>query len=121
MKKIILALILCVVPLKAHSKSVSSGPGNFKCEKYNSSNTVLKNTFFSWVEGFMTGMNLETYAADKEFVDLGSPEFDPVAQQGLLTSLCLRHPDDLVINQALQVLVQMKKMGLTVHVEETKP
>ncbi|MBS1017254.1 hypothetical protein KBX73_15020 [Acetobacter persici] len=119
MKKIFLAVLLCIVPLKAHSQASSSiGAGTVKCSFYNSLNEDQKNIFFNWVQGYMSGINEMTKAEKNFFINLNSPDFDYVAQQGLLKSFCLKNTNEDVLYQGIKILTQMTKMGLVV---KTKP
>lgn len=115
MKKIILAGLLCLAPMKAFAQaSMLNGAGAFKCSKYNDANDGLKSVFFTWVQGYMAGVNTMT-SGQNFYINMNSPDFDYVAQQGLLTSFCLKNPNDLIAYQGLKILTQMSKMGLKVN------
>lgn len=112
MKKIILALMLSVVPLTAYAQSQIEGAGVSKCSTYN--NSDIKPAYFTWVEGFMGGLNMMRASKTKEYIDLTNSKFDSVAQEEFFKNLCLQNPDEFVFAEAITLYSEMGKMGLTV-------
>ena len=121
MKKIILLSVLMLFPLNAFAQNYPvMGMGAAKCSMYNSltknpSDLTYKNLYFTWVQGFLSGINEMTLRDQKASVDLNSPSFDRVTQQGFLDSMCQRYPDELVMGQAFKMYDEMTKLGLKIH------
>lgn len=91
------------------------GSGILPCSKYNKLDNTLKQVVFAWIQGYMSALNRENSLSNHIYVDLGNFEFDNIAQEGLLKSLCLQNPDQPIFVQAISIMQRMTKMGLVVH------
>lgn len=124
MKKIILLSVLMLFPLNAFAQNYPlMGIGISKCSAYNNMTKddpghIIKNTYFGWIQGFLSGMNEVTLLSKKFAVDLNSPSFDFVTQQGFLDSMCRRYPDETVVEQAFKMYSEMIKLGLKKIIEK---
>lgn len=107
-------MLLVSVPMKAYSASPAmiSGAGSVNCSDFNAKNDNQKQIFYTWMQGFMSAINAFTNKDDGFYIDLGNPNFDYIAQQGLLNSLCARNPNEPLYVQPVRILNQMRKMGL---------
>lgn len=121
MKKVIILSVLMLFPLNALAQNYPiMGMGVAKCSVYNNVTKddpghIIKTSYFSWVQGFLSGMNEVTLLSRKEAVDLNSPSFDGVTQQGFLDSMCQRYPNETVIEQVFKMYSEMVKLGLKTH------
>lgn len=111
MKKIILAGILCVLPMSAYAADMT-GIGAQNCSVFNNMNPSEQNQVFSWVQGAFSALNASRAVEYHTYVELNDENFNWQGQLGMLKSLCQNNPDDAILNESIIIYFNMMKMGL---------
>ena len=99
MRGLVLALVLVglvAAPAGAQQEYSIMGMGASSCAKfgetYRMNPSMAEVIYFSWAQGYLSGLNTGLSAMTRKTVNLNPPEFDTDAQRKLLRRFCADNP-----------------------------
>lgn len=117
MKRTILLTITLLVGIHnaanaEHFKAATMGAGKSTCaqfaEKYAASPDIVEDIFFSWTQGFMSGLNLEKIVTHRPSHDLNSITIN--TQQQIIREYCSAHHLDDYARAVFQLYYKLDTM-----------
>ena len=96
MKRFLLVMTLICWASPVFGQSVKVGVGVRSCaqfaEDYRSTPELMEVIYFSWAQGYLTGINIVTSTEDDQALNLFPPGFGEKAQKEFVREYCAMHP-----------------------------
>ena len=110
-------LFLLIAPDAAAGEKAVAGAGVTTCavfaSRYKENLEKVEIIYFTWAQGFMSGLNTGLIASNSETPDLHPNDFDTEDQQGHIRHYCDQHPLADYFEATLDLYNEMRqKQGL---------
>jgi hypothetical protein len=96
---LIIAIFLGVTSISRAEGIAAQGAGTLTCRQfasmYRGHPELAENVFFTWAQGFMTGVNYAKIAAHGKSADLGA--MTTAKQKSYIRSYCDAHPSEVFL------------------------
>jgi hypothetical protein len=97
---LIIAVFLGVTSISQAEEIAAQGAGILTCRQfaniYRGHPELAENVFFTWAQGFMTGVNYAKIAANGKSANLGA--MTTAKQKSYIRSYCDAHPSEFFLN-----------------------
>ena len=97
---LVIAVLLGAASISQAEEIAAQGAGTLTCGQlanmYRGHPTLAENVFFTWAQGFMTGLNYQKMAKHGKSANLGA--MTTAKQKSLIRSYCDAHPSAIFLD-----------------------
>jgi hypothetical protein len=108
---LVIAVFLGMTSISQAEEIAAQGVGTLTCRQfanmYRGHPELVENVFFTWAQGFMTGVNYAKIAAHSKSANLGT--MTTAKQKSFIRSYCDAHPSEVFLEAVTNLYFQLPR------------